>query len=173
MIGRPSLDRVAEICVEQNALAVPHHTMYGGPFFDQMGMKMEHMNPDIFKTKIMPVTEIYSTHGCSETEGCERSVLGVNEERSVNAALKKGFKWEFIGGSDNHESLLGHHFRVDKVPRTINNEHMQFRHGITAAYVDEFTRNGIFKAIKNRSVYATTGERILLSFDIRQPKGKI
>lgn len=166
MDGRPELEQIAKICKENEAIAIPHHTMYGGPFFEQMGMKMEYMEPDMFPDNIMPVAEIYSTHGCSETEGCERSVLGVKAERSVNAALIKGFKWGFIGGSDNHESLLGHHFRVDKIPRTINNEHMQFRHGLTAAYVSEFSRNGIFKAIKKKSVYATTGERILISFDI-------
>ena len=43
---------------------------------------------------------------------------------------------------------------------------MQFRHGITAAYVDEFTRKGVFNSLKRKSVYATTGERILLSFNI-------
>lgn len=166
MAGRPNLKKIAEMCNEQNAIAIPHHTMYGGPFFEQMGLKMEHMEPNDFNSAIMPVTEIYSTHGCSETPGCERSVLGVNPERSVNSALQKGFKWGFIGGSDNHESLLGHGFRVDKNPRTINNEHMQFRHGITAAYVDEFSREGIFKALKKRCVYATTGERILLSLSI-------
>lgn len=166
MAGRPDLEEIASICKEHNALAIPHHTMYGGSFFEQMGLKMEFMEPSDFSPSIMPATEIYSTHGCSETGGCERSVLGVKLERSVNSALQKGFKWGFIGGSDNHESLLGHSFRVDKIPRTINNEHMQFRHGITAAYVDEFSRDGVFKAIKTRSVYATTGERILLSFSI-------
>ena len=140
--------------------------MYGGPFFEQMGMKMEHLDPDIFKCEIIAVTEVYSTHGCSEIEGCERSVLGIKVERSVNAALQKGFKWGFIGGSDNHESLLGSHFRVDKVPRTLNNEHMQFRHGLTAAYVNEFTRDGVFNAIKSKAVYATTGERIILTFKV-------
>ncbi len=166
MSGRPELKTIPKLCRKYGAMAIPHHTMYGGPFFEQMGMKIELLDPKEFPTEIMPVTEIYSTHGCSEVTGCEKSVLGVNEERSVNAALLKGFKWGFIGGSDNHESLLGHHFRVDKVPRTINNEHMQFRHGITAAYVDEFSRNGVFNSLKKRSVYATTGERILLSFDI-------
>ncbi len=166
MAGRPDLLSIPGICKEYGALAIPHHTMYGGPFFDQMGMKMEYLDPKDFDSSIMPVVEIYSTHGCSETEGCERAVIGVKKERSVNAALKKGFKWGFIGGSDSHESLLGHHFRVDKVPRTINNEHMQFRHGITAACVDEFSRRGIFNALRRRSVYATTGERILLSFVI-------
>lgn len=168
MYGRPKLETIPDICREHGAMAIPHHTMYGGPFFDQMGMKMELLEPENFPERIMPVTEIYSTHGCSEIAGCEKSVLGVKGERSVNAALLKGFKWGFIGGSDNHESLLGHNFRVDKVPRTINNEHMQFRHGMTAAYVDDFSRKGIFSAIKRKSVYATTGERILLSFDINK-----
>ena len=172
MQPRPELKTILGLCRKYGAIGIPHHTMYGGPFFDQMGMKMELLNPEEFTEEIMPVTEIYSTHGCSEIAGCERSVLGVNGERSVNAALLKGFRWGFIGGSDNHESLLGNHFRVDKVPRTINNEHMQFRHGITAAYVDEFTRKGVFNSLKRKSVYATTGERILLSFDInRMPMG--
>lgn len=166
MSKRPELKTIPELCEKYKAIAIPHHTMYGGPFFGQMGMKMDLLNLDEFPSHIMPVTEIYSTHGSSEIEGCERSVLGINTERSVNSALIKGFKWGFIGGSDNHESLLGSHFRVDKVPRTINNEHMQFRHGITAAYVDEFSRRGVFDSIKNRRVYATTGERILLSFNI-------
>ncbi|MCD6323235.1 MAG: CehA/McbA family metallohydrolase [Clostridiales bacterium] len=166
MQPRPELKTILGLCRKYGAIAIPHHTMYGGPFFDQMGMKMELLDPEEFTGEIMPVTEIYSTHGCSEIVGCERSLLGVNAERSVNAALLKGFKWGFIGGSDSHESLLGHNFRVDKVPRTINNEHMQFRHGITAAYVDEFTRKGVFNSLKRKSVYATTGERILLSFNI-------
>jgi hypothetical protein len=166
LFPRPELNDIVPLCNKYGAFAIPHHTMYGGPFFDQMGLKMEHMDPDVFTDEIMPVAEIYSTHGCSETEGCERSVIGYKAERSVNAALQKGFRWGFIGGSDNHESLLGSNFRVDKVPRTINNEHMQFRHGLTAAYVGEFSRDGIFSSIKARSVYATTGERMLVAFSV-------
>lgn len=166
MIPVPDLSEIPDICKKNNALAIPHHTMYGGQFFGNMGLRLELMKPEIFSEDFMPVVEIYSTHGNSETAGCEKSVLGVNPESSVTAALDKGFKWGFIGGSDNHESLLGHKFRVDKIPRTVNNEHMQFRHGLTAVYLDERTRNNLFTSIKNRSVYATTGERILLYIEI-------
>lgn len=166
MYPRPQLMDIPGICRENKAVSIPHHTMYGGQFFGQMGLRLDLMEPDEFPVEIMPLVEIYSTHGNSENAGCERSVLGVNPETSVKAALDKGFRWGFIGGSDNHESLLGHNFRVDKIPRTINNEHMQFRHGLTAAYVDGYSRKDIFNAMKERSVYATTGEKILLSFSV-------
>jgi len=166
MIPRPQLGDIPEICRRTGALAIPHHTMYGGQFFGQMGLRLDLMDPKDFSENFMPVVEIYSTHGNSEAPGCERSVLGINPESSVISALDKGFKWGFIGGSDNHESLLGHAFRVDKIPRTINNEHMQFRHGLTAVFSKENTRKSIFDAVKRRSVYATTGERILLYVEI-------
>ncbi len=166
MIPRPNLCEIPNLCKTHGAIAIPHHTMYGGQFFGQMGLRLDLMEPSEFSSDIMPVVEIYSTHGCSETVGCDKSVLGVNPESSVMTALEKGFKWGFIGGSDNHESLLGSNFRVDKMPRTINNEHMQFRHGLTAVYIKKLNRKNLFNAIKNRSVYATTGERILLYFEI-------
>jgi len=112
----------------------------------------------------MPVVEIFSTHGLSEYFGCPRSVLWPAKGQSVQDGLARGYRFGLIAGSDYHECLLGHAMDIEQYPRTINNRHLQTHTGLMAVYAPKLTREAIFRAIRDRSVYATSGERIFLDF---------
>ena len=84
------------------------------------------------------VIEVCSAHGHFEWFGLD--------------ALKRGYRMGFIGSSDNH---CGHPGRSiwGRVPG-----------GLVAVYATECTREAIWDALRNRRCYATTSERIYISF---------
>jgi hypothetical protein len=43
---------------------------------------------------------------------------------------------------------------------------LEMKAGIMAVYADELTRQGILRALRSRRCYATTGERIILDFQV-------
>ena len=65
--------------------------------------------------------------------------------------LRNGFEVGFVGASDNHNGHPGY--------SGVGNRQMG---GLAAALARENTADGIFDALRNRAVYATTGERIIL-----------
>ncbi|KAB2921922.1 MAG: DUF3604 domain-containing protein [Bacteroidetes bacterium] len=65
---------------------------------------------------------------------------------SVIDRLNRGRIFGFTGASDDHSGRPG-------------------SRGLTAVFADSLTRDQIFDAVRNRKVYATTGARILLSFE--------
>lgn len=89
--------------------------------------------------QLQPLVEIYSTWGNSERGG----------EHSVQSAWARGYRLGVIASSDNH---IGQ-------PGNPNN-------GLAAVWAKELTRESLFEALKNRRCYGTTGERILLSFQV-------
>ncbi len=108
---------------------------------------------------LRPALEIYSKHGQSEyfnpddplayeqvkyTGGS--SVEGAHYAQDAWAA---GHVMGTVAASDNHTAQ----------PGLMNT-------GLTAVYAPELTREAIFDAILHRRTYATTGERIILDFEI-------
>lgn len=78
----------------------------------------------------------------------EISNRGKNVEHTMALpGLTKGLELGFVGASDDHSSHPG-----------INS--------ITAALAKDLTREGIWEAISNRRIYATTGEKILLEVKV-------
>ena len=64
----------------------------------------------------------------------------------------------FVGGSDNHQGHPGY----SSASPTI----VESKNGLTAALAQALSSEKVFSAIRNRSVYATSGERILLDFNV-------
>jgi hypothetical protein len=167
LLFRPDIQDLRKLCEEEGAIIVPHHTQYGWP---NMGTNWEDLAD--FSPEQMPVVEIFSTHGLSEYFGCPRSVRWPVEGRSVQDGLARNYRFGLIGGSDYHECLLGHAMDIEQYPRTINNRHMQTHTGLVGAWATELSREAIFEALKRRSVYATSGPRIFLRFEVnRVPMG--
>jgi hypothetical protein len=116
--------------------------------------------------------EIYSHHGQSEFY-CPSHLLAYecnrmrNPERRANTSVPgpyyaqdywmKGKRIGVIASSDEHSGQGGR------------------RHGgIAAVFAGDLTRKGIFKAIRDRRCYATTGERILVDFTVDElPMGSV
>jgi hypothetical protein len=88
--------------------------------------------------------EIVSQHGAFEWFG--------------QRYLDSGHHVGFVGGSDNHQGHPGY----SSASPTI----VESKNGLTGALAPALNSEKVFSAIRNRSVYATTGERILVDFSI-------
>lgn len=91
------------------------------------------------------LAEIYSRWGSSETGG----------QRSVLRALKRGWRLGFIGGSD---SFLG---RPGYGPYGVNDGL-----GLAGVFAETLSWKAVYDAMYRRRCYATTGQHILLWFEL-------
>ena len=73
-------------------------------------------------------------------------------------ALQRGYKVGFTGGSDDHSARQGW--------SSPTLAHHGVRGGLTAFVAPELTRDAIWGALKNRSLYGTSGPRILIDMDV-------
>lgn len=72
--------------------------------------------------------------------------------------LELGKHIGFVGGSDNHQGHPGYSTTSINIAESKN--------GLTAAWARTLDAENIFAAIRERTVYATSGERILMQFSI-------
>lgn len=139
-------ERLRRFCIEERALMIPHHLAY------PKGRRG--VNWDCFHEACTPVVEIYSEHGNSEDDRgpfafFTHSMGGRETANTARAALAAGLRFGFVGSSDDHAGFPG-----------------AYGEGLMAALVRDFTREGIFEAIRARRTYALTGDRIELDFTV-------
>src|SRR4051812_10818658 len=133
-------------CLEERALMIPHHLAY------PKGRRG--VNWACFDEACTPVVEIYSEHGNSEDDRgpypyFTHSMGGRETSNTARAALEAGLRFGFVGSSDDHAGFPG-----------------AYGEGLMAALVSDFSREGIFEAIRARRTYALTGDRIELDFSV-------
>ncbi|MGQ0651253.1 MAG: hypothetical protein ACT4P4_03120, partial [Betaproteobacteria bacterium] len=133
-------------CVEERALMIPHHLAY------PKGRRG--VNWDAFAEECTPVVEIYSEHGNSEDDRgpfpfFSHSMGGRESANTARAALEAGLRFGFVGSSDDHAGFPG-----------------AYGEGLMAALASDFSREGIFEAIRARRTYALTGDRIEVDFTV-------
>ena len=138
--------KLRRFCAEEGALMIPHHLAY------PKGRRG--VNWDCFDESCTPVVEIYSEHGNSEDDRgpypfFTHSMGGRETANTARAALEAGLRFGFVGSSDDHAGFPG-----------------AYGEGLMAALVTDFTREGIFEAIRARRTYALTGDRIELEFEV-------
>lgn len=96
-----------------------------------------------------PVIEIYSCHRSFEREFVMENSRGLvkryRSDRSVPAFLANGHKYGLVANSDSHKGHAG-------------------AQALTAVYSEKLDKKSIFKAYRNRNVYATSGAHIRLLF---------
>jgi hypothetical protein len=139
-------ERLRRFCMEERALMIPHHLAY------PKGRRG--VNWDCFTEACTPVVEIYSEHGNSEDDRgpypmFSHSMGGRETSNTARAALEAGLRFGFVGSSDDHAGFPG-----------------AYGEGLMAALVKDFTREGIFEAIRARRTYALTGDRIEVDFTV-------
>lgn len=145
------------------AIAVPHHPAYAESKNSVWGT-----NWDYHDDSMEPLVEIYSKHGLSECFGNRWPLFSQNPERFVQKALNRGCKLGFTGGTDTHISRPASN--MPEFRRGIRYP----KGGLTAIWAKELSRKCIFDALRTRSCYATTGERIIIKFSINDyPMGSI
>jgi len=138
--------KLRAFCHAEGALMIPHHLAY------PKGRRG--VNWDCFDEACTPVVEIYSEHGNSEDDRgpfpyFTHSMGGRETTGTARAALEAGRRFGFVGSSDDHAGFPG-----------------AYGEGLMAALVTDFTREGIFEAIRARRTYALTGDRIELDFTV-------
>ncbi len=89
-----------------------------------------------------PVLEIHSAWGTFEW--------------FYDEALARGYRLGIVAGSDDHKSRPGASYPGAGL--------FGVRGGLTCIYASSLTREGLWDALKQRRVYGTTGQRIILHF---------
>ena len=132
---------------ELEALAIPHHTAY------KPGVRSK--NWDVHDEALSPFAEIFSHHGCSETDE-ENKPLRRNWNMgpgvsggTISDGLARGLRLGIIASNDAHGGFGGIH-----------------GDGVMACYAPALTRKDLWEAFKARHVYGVTGDRIALEFHI-------
>ena len=126
------------------AITVPHHTG-GGP----IATDWNYYNPEF-----MPVVEICSIHGNSESIDAPACIYRPSKGSFVRDALARGYNLGIIASGDTHNAHPG--MGAPSAPTG----------GIVAFYAKDLTQDSIWDALKKRSVYGTSGKRIILDFKI-------
>lgn len=130
----------------QEAIGIPHHVAY------QPGSRGK--NWDTHDETFSPFAEIYSCHGCSETDD---GPLPMNRhihmgprtgETTYDRALEKGYRIGVIAAGDNHS-----------VPAV-------FEHGSMCALAADNTKEAIWEAMRNRRVYGVSQSRMEVDFTV-------
>ncbi len=128
-------------------VAIPHHVAY------QPGIRGRDWS--VFDEELSPYAEIYSIHGCSETDeewvGLRRNPhMGPGHGGGTyQDALDRGLHIGAICSNDNWGPLPG-----------------RYNWGIMACLAKELTRESIWEAMRARRVYGVTGDRIELDFKV-------
>lgn len=134
--------------LDEDYILIPHHIGWTG------------MDIERFNEKLSPLIEICSCHGSYEVQG-EGDIGQRGEPLSgyfLRELLRKGLKFGFCAGSDGH-GLRFHHGICKK-----EDSH---RTGLTFLWLKEkLSKESVWEAIKQRRCYATSGEFIIIWFDI-------
>ncbi|MBS3764685.1 MAG: hypothetical protein KGZ25_15405, partial [Planctomycetes bacterium] len=131
----------------RDAIAIPHHTAY------RPGLRGRDWS--VFDEELSPFSEIYSLHGCSETD---EEWIGMRHNSHMGPgvgggtyqqALDRGYRLGCICSTDNWGEMPGH-----------------YGHGTMACLAPELSREALWNAFLRRRVYGVTGDRIELDFRI-------
>ena len=126
-------------------MMIPHHIGYKAGY---RGLNWNEFDPEF-----IPVVEIMSMHGASESAVAARPYLHTMGPRDWQSMLQYGLEQGHIvgvvGSTDHHSAHPG-----------------SYGHGRVGVWADRLSREGIWNAIGNRRTYALTGDRIQLVFSI-------
>jgi hypothetical protein len=144
------VNTIAELyrCLEgYEAIAIPHHTAY------RPGRRGRDWS--VYNEKLSPFAELYSIHGCSETD---EELIGLRQNSHMGPgqgggtyqdALDRGYHLGAVCSTDNWGEMPGH-----------------YGNGRMACLAKTLTREDLWEAFKARRVYGVTGDRILIDFQI-------
>lgn len=126
----------------------PHHTTRT----DKHGEIPDEIYPG---AELMPLVEIHSKWGTSEYRGNPNPLKKVHGGPSfVSDFLKRGMQFGFMAGTDSHATMpSGGGYEPDHIDRLP---------GLTAVLSENLSRQSVFDALKNRSCYAASLERIIM-----------
>ena len=163
--------KTLELIRQGKAILIPHHT--NDPLVKTALFQWEDISPELIHA-----VEICQMRGSFEKDELGDHVLFGGFGKSIQDALRQGFRPGFTGGTDNHCGRAGSTMKVAFQAKKgcgsaetcdINKTYIdRTLSGLTAVFAPELTREAVFDAIRNRRCYATTGERILLDFQLNE-----
>ncbi|OGN61701.1 MAG: DUF3604 domain-containing protein [Chlamydiae bacterium RIFCSPHIGHO2_12_FULL_27_8] len=148
-----SLKKIYKMNSSKDMLSIPCFTMGNGFTY----------NFNDFNEEFEKVVEIYNVWGSSEMTKQEGNLFPItgpvkeNAEGSIQKALLAGHRFGFVAGGLDDRGVYASFFDTAQV---------QYNPGLTAILAKNQSRDDIFYALQNRSCYATTGEKILIGFNI-------
>lgn len=108
-------------------------------------------NWELFDESVSPIVEIYSNHGCCESEDAPfsyyHSMGPRTEESMLRARLAAGRRFGFYASTDSHDGYPGH-----------------YGHGRVGVQADRLERYALWEALKSRRTIASTGVNLGLQF---------
>jgi Protein of unknown function (DUF3604) len=146
------VDKLLDFAAAQKALAIPHHVGY------KLGWRGANFGH--FRAAVSPVVEIFSEHGCTESDRAPYPMLrhsngGRSTSNTIQPQLAKGLRFGFVASSDNHRGYPG-----------------AYGEGVVGVWAQELTAAALFEAIRARRTYAVTGDRIVLDMQLNgRPMG--
>jgi len=130
---------------DTGGIMVPHHTAYKKGY--------RGLDWDSFDEKRSPLVEVFSMHGCSESDLSPYPYLHVMGPRDYKGTaeygLERGYRFGFTASSDHHDAYPG-----------------SWGDGRTAIYADSLTRASAWKSMLARKTYAVTGDKIRVFFHL-------
>lgn len=151
-----SLKKIYKTNSPKEMLSIPSFTMGKTTCYN-----FEDFNPEYER-----VVEIYNAWGSSECSGKEnlkpisgsgKNTISETSEGSIINALNEGCRFGFTASGYDDRGPYSELYDTNQV---------QYTPGLTAILAKEHTRASLFEALQARSCYATTGERIILNFNI-------
>jgi hypothetical protein len=139
LLSAPDLPALREVARAASAIVIPHHIGYAAGY---RGIDWEY-----FDAGLSPFVEIYSLHGCSESEEAPYPMLhdmGPRDWQSTaSAGWANGHRFGVIASTDHHGGYPGSH-----------------GDGRVGVWASNLTREAIWEAFLARRVYAVTGDKI-------------
>ncbi len=133
----------------REAIASPHHTAY------RVGLRGRDWS--VHDDEISPFAEVYSVHGCSETD---EELIGMRQNPHMGPGLAGGtYREALLRGLHLGAICSGDNFGSGMLSGTYGN-------GLAAVLAPELTRESLWKAFRARRVYGVSGDRIELRFTV-------
>jgi hypothetical protein len=133
--------------LDDPAMAIPHHTGY------LVGVRGKDWS--VHDETISPFAEIYSKHGCSESD---EELIGLRRNwhmgpgvtgGTIADGLEMGVRTGIIASNDSHHGIAAVH-----------------GWGLMGCYAEALTRRSLWEAFRAKRVYGVTGDRIELDFSV-------
>jgi hypothetical protein len=133
------------------ALAIPHHTAY------RVGCRGKDWS--VHDEVLTPFAEIYSVHGCSETD---EGWVGLWRNHHMGPGVTDGtYSEALLRGLHVGAICSGDNFGAGMLTGTYGN-------GLMAVLAPELTRDALWDAFGARRVYGVTGDRIEVEFSVNE-----
>lgn len=146
------VNRLLDFSEAKGALAIPHHVGY------KLGWRGA--NWAYFRRGASPVVEVFSEHGCTESDRSPYPMIrhsngGRSTANTIQPQLARGLRFGFVASSDDHRGYPG-----------------AYGEGLLGVWAKELSSESLFGAIKARRTYAATGDRIALDVKLNgKPMG--